>query len=247
MAVQVKYGTYDFGVGVERYDVRQRPRIRQVTIPRRDGPRLDIPPLAGTEITLAGKLFSSSQTTLRTLADEMKLAILKKKDKLTLFDDRYVECVLSSFAESFLVGGGMLAMRYELAFLSELPFLQSVTLNNNTQSAVAASPTSFAITVGGNAPTRQIIRITNNSGGAIANNIKLENTSVGKAMVFTGTLAAGRTLQIDMQARQILNDNVEDMTNWQGEFWEMIVGNNTLKYTGGVTVAIVTEWRDRWY
>lgn len=246
MPVKVQFGTYDFGTGVERYDVRQRPRVKPITVPRRDGPRLDIPPMAGAEIVVQGKLFAASQTALRTSFDDLKAAVFKTKGRLTIFDDRFVDCVLASYGDTFTPGSGMLAARYDLSFLSELPFLQSVALNTDSRS-VTASPTTYVLTVGGNARTRPVFKITNNSGAGIVNNIKIENLTLGKALVFTGTLAAGQTLSLDMQERKIVNAATEDMTNWQGEFFELAVGANSIKYTGGVTVQIVTDWRDRFF
>ena len=245
MAVGIKFGTFDFSTSVERYNVRQKPRIKQIVVPRRDGVRIDIPPLGALEVQVAGRWLAASATALRTQFDSMKSAILKTRDRLTIFDDRFVDAVCAGYADEFIPGSAMLAARYDLSFLAELPFLQSVTLNSDSRS-VTVSPTSYVVTAGGNSRTRPVIKITNNSGAAIVNNIKIENVTLVKALVFTGTLAAGQTLELDMQARKITNAATEDMTNWQGEFWELAVGANTLKYTGGVTVGIVTEWRDRW-
>ena len=108
------------------------------------------------------------------------------------------------------------------------------------------SQTQWTVTPGGNVRARPTIRVTNNSSADIVNNLKIENLTLSKALVFTGTLKNTNTLIIDMQARSIQNAGVEDLTNWQGEFWELAVGVNSLKYTGGVTVAVVTEWRDRY-
>jgi len=245
MTVQITFGSYEFGTSVERYAVTQKPRTKQIVVPRRDGVRMDIPPLGPLEVRLSGRLIDTTQTGLRTQFDVLKATLLKKRDRLTLFDDRFVDALLASYGDDFVPGSAMLAARYDLTFIGELPFLQSVALNSNSQTA-STSPHSWSVTAAGTARTRPTIRITNNSGGSIANNIKIENLTLGKALVFTGTLAAGRTLVMDMQARTITNDNIEDLTNWQGEFWELAVGTNALKYTGGVSVAIVTEWRDRW-
>lgn len=245
MAVAVTFGTYDFGTSVEKYAVRQRPRLKQIIVPKRDGVRADIATLGPTEVTLQGKIFKSSNTLLRTEFDTLKAAVYKKRDKLTLFDDRFLDCQFSSYADDFVPGSAMLAARYDLSFLAELPFLQSVALNSNSQTVIV-SPTQWMVTPGGNIRTRPTLRITNNSGASIVNNLKIENLTLGKALVFTGTLANTNTLIIDMQARSIQNAGVEDLTNWQGEFWELAVGANTLKYTGGITVAVVTEWRDRY-
>ena len=245
MAVAVKFGTYDFGTTVEKYAIRQRPRVKQIVIPKRDGVRADIAPLGPTEVTLTGKILKSSNTLLRTEFDNLKAALFKTRDKLTLFDDRFLDCQLTSYGDDFVPGSAMLAARYDLSFLAELPFLQSVALNSNSQT-VTISPTTWTVTPAGNIRTRPTIRVTNNSGADIVNNLKIENLTLSKALVFTGTLKNTNTLIIDMQARSIQNAGVEDLTNWQGEFWELAVGVNSLKYTGGVTVAVVTEWRDRY-
>jgi len=245
MAVSVTFGAYDFGTTAEKYAIRQRPRVKQILIPRRDGVRADIALLGPLEVTLSGKIFKSSNTLLRTEFDALKAALFKTRDKLTLFDDRFIDCQLTSYGDDFVAGSGMLAARYDLAFIGELPFLQSVALNSNSQT-VSVSPTQWTVTPGGSIRTRPTLRITNNSGADIVNNLKIENLTLSKALVFTGTLKNANTLIIDMQARSIQNAGVEDLTNWQGEFWELAVGANILKYTGGITVAVVTEWRDRY-
>lgn len=245
MAVEITFGSYAFSSSVERYAVTQKPRTKQIVVPRRDGVRMDIPPLGPIEIRLSGRMIDTTQTGLRSQFDSLKSALLKKRDRLTLFDDRFVDVLLASYGDDFVSGSGMLAARYDLTFVGELPFLQSVALNSNSQS-LTISPTTWSVMAGGNSRTRPTLRITNTSASPINNNIKLENLTLSKALVYTGNVAAGRTLVIDMHTRTITNDNIEDLTNWQGEFWELAVGVNALKYTGGVTVTIAAEWRDRW-
>ncbi|MDP3760913.1 MAG: hypothetical protein Q8R01_10405, partial [Ramlibacter sp.] len=183
MAVAVKFGTYDFGTTVEKYAIRQRPRVKQIVIPKRDGVRADIAPLGPTEVTLTGKILKSSNTLLRTEFDTLKAALFKTRDKLTLFDDRFLDCQLTSYGDDFVPGSAMLAARYDLSFLAELPFLQSVALNSNSQT-VTISPTTWTVTPSGNIRTRPTLRITNTSGADIVNNLKIENLTLSKALVF---------------------------------------------------------------
>ena len=246
MTVSVKFGTFDFQDSVERYDIRQRPRVKQIVVPRRDGVRTEIASLGALDIRVGGQFHASSQTALRTQFDSLKSLLLKRKEQLTLFDDRFVDAQVRSYADTFVPGSGMLSARYDVAFVADLPFLQSVTLNQDVQN-ITVSPTTFDVTIGGNTSTRPVIRIENTSGADIVNNIRIENLTTGKASVYVGTLVAGKTLVIDMLNRDMLNDNVSDLLNFQGQFWELRQALNQLKYTGDVTVGITTEWRDLFF
>jgi len=246
MAVSIKFGAFDFQGSVERYDIRQSPRLKQIVVPRRDGARTEVASLGALVISVSGQIHASTQAALRTQFDNLKSSLLKRKDQLTLFDDRFVEAQVKSYGDTFVPGSGMLSARYDVGFLADLPFLQSIALNQDVQT-VAVSPTTFNVTIGGNADTRPVIRIENTSGADIVNNIRIENLTTGKASVYIGTLLKDKTLLIDMLNRDVLNDNVSDLNSFQGQFWELKQALNQLKYTGGVTVKITTEWRDLFF
>jgi len=245
MPVAVRFGAFDFEQSVELYRPRQRPRVKPVIVPRRDGVRAEVAPMGQLEIQLAGRWIAATPEGLRAKFDAMKTALFKRREALTLFDDRFIECQLQAYADDFVPGAGMLVARYDLSFLADLPFLQSVTLNAQEQT-VAASPAAINVTTGGTAPTRPVIQVRNTSGGSIINDIKIETLTFGQALVYTGTLNDGGVLSIDMQERSIKHNTAEDLS-FEGSFWELRAGLNQLRYTGGVPVTVTVEWRDHWF
>ncbi len=46
---------------------------------------------------------------------------------------------------------------------------------------------------------------------------------------------------------EVLNDGVDDIKTFEGDFIILQPGNNTIEYTGTANAIVKFEWRDCWY
>ncbi len=127
---------------------------------------------------------------------------------------------------------------------------ESITASNVIDERVPTSGVGYTITNAGNAPARVKIEVTA-PGGDITDNLKIENTTTGKSFQFRGTVAGYTTLEIDNRYDtddfQVLNDSVNEYTNFEGDFITLDPGNNTIKYTGTANAIVKITWRNCWY
>lgn len=94
----------------------------------------------------------------------------------------------------------------------------------------------------GNRPSLPLIQIN----GPVTDPI-LTNVTTGQWIKYTGTLAAGEFLVIDMATQAAaLNGTVDYSGNITGDFWALVPGENAVAFrAGGMTAAnVLIQWRD---
>lgn len=139
---------------------------------------------------------------------------------------------------------------FNFSLLASDPFWLSETLYSVTQSP--ASGTGFTVANSGNAATRAKVTITNNSGGAITDDLALENTTTGERFEIEDVLADTKALvvnnRVDTQDISILNDGAQ-VTGWFGDVITLAVGNNTIKIYSAAcpNVSVKVEYHYAWY
>jgi hypothetical protein len=118
------------------------------------------------------------------------------------------------------------------------------------------TPSSFTaggIINAGNAPATNLLIIVDPDATPITH-LRLRNLTTGHDLTWTGTIAAGTTLQIDCGAKQILNNGVaayNGLTEPSTAGWfELAPGSNTVgvditggAYTSGVFFVFYPPWR----
>jgi phage-related protein len=138
--------------------------------------------------------------------------------------------------------------KWSASFVAHFPFWLSETLHSDSR--VPASGVGYTLANAGNAPTRCKVTVTA-PGGGIADNCQIENTTVGTTTKYRGTLTQYEDLEIDNRVDsddfEVLNDAVDDMANFEGDFIILNPGNNTVEYTGTANAIVKFEWRDCWY
>jgi phage-related protein len=73
----------------------------------------------------------------------------------------------------------------------------------------------------------------------------LENLTTGQNLTFTGTVTDGQTLKIDCEEITVLNNAVDQIGSFSGDFLKLAPGANVLKFTGSNCI-IKVDWWDRW-
>lgn len=249
-SVAIKFGATNLGTSedVEQIQVRSGHVVVPVYIPRKNGFLIPEGEIGMGEISLSGKLVSTTYTNLRTARDTMRAAKKAGKQKLTFDDERYIYCQLRDFDWSFITMNSCLL--WTATFVAEEAKEFSETFQSST-----TSPTSgvgFTVTNAGNAPTRAKVTITNGSGSAISN-FTLQNSTTGELFKFVGSVANSQALVVNNYADttdstiSVLNNGSDAISNFQGDVITLNSGNNTIIYTGTTTVSVKFEWHDAWF
>jgi len=151
---------------------------------------------------------------------------------------------MADFIVSQSAGGALLSADFEARFVAEEPYEIADALSNKVE-VITTDPQTFTATTGGTAPTLPVVRVEATA-SALVDALKLTNQTHGSFFAYHGTLAAGKTLVVDC-AQQIAEvDGVSVLADFEGDFWPLVKGANSLKFDGD-PCTVTVEWNDRWY
>lgn len=247
--IQVRFGGYDFGQQVEQWREVSNIVMDAASVPTRDGLLIRGGKMGPREIELRGSLMAASETALRDLRDALRNGILNKTDDLTLMDDRFVKCRVTSYADDFVPGSGLTVMRFSTVLTSDLPYEQTVALQSSgAQTTTTSGNTDFNVTNNGNRTVWAKVTVTAPGGGAISNNLSVANLSRSESFEYLGDIAAGESLVVDGTASPptVENDGVDDTANFDGQYIRLAPGTNVIRVVTDVGAEILIQWRDAW-
>lgn len=183
---------------------------------------------------------------LRSNLDSLKASFLSGIQKFTKDDDRYVMAQLSEFSWTYDNLSGFIKGKANL--IAHYPFWLSETLHSDSRTPT--SGVGYTLNNAGNVTTRCKITVTAPAGG-ITDNCQIENQTAGKTTRYRGNVAAADLLVIDNRQDSddfiVTNDGTSDMANFEGDFFELLPGNNTIVFTGTAGSTVKIEYRDSWY
>lgn len=222
-------------------------------IARRDGLKIPNTTIKSQTFKLKGNVVDNSLSTARTNFDAIVKAINSLRIKpngdrepknLYLFDDRLIKVFLDDFANDYQ--GALKIMKFDARFVAPEAFHQYINKLRKAQ-AIAASPTSFTVTVNGNTYSKPQIKVTAPGGGSITT-LTIQNLTTGQSFSYTGTIAAGNSLVVDTDLLTVQNNSADDLTNFTGDL-DMILlpGDNAMKFTGTTGGTVRVDWYDRWF
>lgn len=221
-------------------------RTSNFDIARKEGIYIPETHLGSKTITIRGDCIGSGAVGCRTNFDTL-INILRswkhdEKRDLYLFDDRVKEVFLEkvSYDPLELV---TLRRTYEISFIAENPTWRYINRNRKKE-VISSSPTSFNLSYLGNTEDKPIIYFIADQGGDITSCL-LENLTTGESVAFTATVSSGNTLKIDCDACEVLNNAVDSISSFSGDFMKLIYGTNYLKFTGS-NCTIKVDWYNRW-
>ncbi len=232
-------------ITISKISEKSSKSVQTTNIPVTDGAIAETAKIGPKTITIEGDIAGTSYDNLRTNLDALHAGLLNGLQKLTKDNERYIYCQLkdSSYAYDHLSRRAT----WSASFVAHFPFWLAET--PTTDSRVPTSGTGYTITNAGNAPTRLKIEIT--AAGAIADACKMENTTTVKSFQFRGTIAAAKKLEVDNRYDtdnfEVLNDGVDEHTNFEGDFLNLNAGENTVKYTGTAGPTVLLTWKSCWY
>jgi hypothetical protein len=251
MAIAIKFGSHDLGAteDVEQIQARSSHIVNPIYIPRKGGFLIPAGEVGPGEVSLSGKLASSSYTNLLTAQNTFNAALKQGKAKLTFDDTYYMYGQLRDFDWSYI------AMQKAIAWTATFVTEEAKRFSETFQSQTKSPTTTVAYTDvanAGNATTRAKITITNSTGSAISN-FTFENQTTGDKFKFTGSLANTKALIVNNYADYsdtaitVTNDGTDAIAYFEGDPIRLASGTNSLVYTGSTTVSVKTEWHDAYY
>lgn len=230
----------DLSAYLEEWKPSQKFRMSNFVVPRRPGAIIPYSEYGEKTISWNGKIYGTTPTTARTAFDAFIQAITNGEKDMYLYDDRLIRGILSSQDNDYLAS--LRCMKFGLKFTAQKPFHYFLQ-KYRTQQAIAASPTTFTVTNNGSVAIKPDIRFV--AGGSDITSCTLENLTTGQIMSFTATVVAGDTLQIDCENSQVLNDSVDSIEDFVGDFLSINPGENQFKFTGS-NCTIKVDTRDAW-
>lgn len=238
---------YDFSDEVETIEWNDSSRIPLEIVPRRHGAIVteDVV-LEPRTLWLKGAINSSTVALAESRLNTLKKQMNAGAKQLRFDSTRQITAYKSSGDYNFQEGTGLRGVDYNLMFLAVDPFWYDITQRSVDQ-AITYSPFVWAHSNTGDAFVYPTISIIADGGGTVSN-ISINNLTIGKSITFTGTVASGKTLAIDMANFTALNDGVNVLNNMSGSWFHLASGSNIMAiyYTGSAhTVRMV--YYPRWF
>lgn len=242
----LKLGTYAFPSTFSPTTVPSESRLGITEIPRRDGVIASTPYLREKTIQVKGMLRADTPDTLRTAMDNLLAAVNAGRQKLYLWADRYIWATKTGFTTDYDETSFKRYCFVSIDFLCDSPFWESDTESTDTWNSPVSSGT-HNVTVGGNAYTQPVFRLTVNGSGTLDVQLAVGTT------IFTlnGQVTSGDVIEVDCSEHTVEVASADYMSIFDESFPRFVPGVNVLTYTklsGTPTISsIVSVWRNRWY
>jgi len=232
-------------ITVSNVEVKEKKTVHTTKIPKTDGSIAELGRRESLQISVSGDIAGTDYDDLRTNIDTLRAGLQNGLQSFTTDDDRTLRAQLVSFDFSYVVMRRLAT--WKATFSAHYPFWLGAEA---TDTRTPTSGVGYVINNAGNAPTRVKVEITAPAGG-LADDIQLENTTVGELFKFRGTVAAAKVLEIDNRYDtddyQVLNDSVDAHTNFEGDFLTLDPGNNTIEFTGGADTSVKLTYKPAYY
>ncbi|MBI4430712.1 MAG: phage tail family protein [Candidatus Omnitrophica bacterium] len=230
-------------IAVADIDIKVAKAISQSSLAKSHGSVIPIGKRNNLTVKIKGTIIGTNYDNLRANLDNLKAALEKDSEQnLTLDDDRKVKVQYSGFSYSYRTLRTFADFSFDL--IASDPLWYNQAISNDTRTPTSGS--GYTVNNPGNAPTRCKVTLTNNSGGAVVDNIRLKNNTTGEEFQYRGTLANTKALvvnnRVDDEDVSVLNDGVDDIKNFEGDFITLNAGDNTIVYTGAANVEVKIEF-----
>lgn len=221
-------------------------RLRGVTVPQRDGNIEELATTAPKNIILRGSVFGETAEEVRIKVASLTSQIYGKgENKLRIWDDRYINTRLLNFNSEVTGVTGMSQAVVTAAFrATNIPFWIGDTAVNTTVTTQGSAQLTFVNSGTVNAP----LKISVGSADTVINMVKL---SLQNSLTWTYTtdITTASVLTVDSRSFSVTKDGVPDLGNWNGSFFTLVPGSNTITVsmsTTGTVAPLLIEYNSRW-
>jgi len=249
VAQLLKFGSYTFPNVFYVASVPGDSAVEADAAPYRDGVIIGASRLGEKRIEIRGTLMATTTETLRTRLDALLAAVNTGRQKLYLWNDRFIYATKIGFATDFDHASQDSYCDVAISFLCDTALWEAETASTDSWVSPANGNTRV-IAVTGNAPALPVFKFTFPNAGTSATNIQL--TIAGLSFTLIGTVYQNDAISVDVYNNTVFQPNTlaNKMAWFDGVFLPLVVGNNTLTYnivSGTAPINITTTWRNRWY
>lgn len=242
----LQFGSYTFPSGFHAASMPGDSALQIDAVPYRDGAIVSAGRLSEKIVEVRGTLMGDT-TSLRAKLDAILAAVNTGRQKLYLWNDRFIYATKRAFATNYDPGSFDRYCDVSISFVCDTALWEAETGSTNTWTGPVNGNTR-TITTAGNAIVfpKFAIKFTSTAAGM--------GLTVGSyAFTLLGTVTAGDVIEVDCAAKTVVlqSSGADKMSMFDGVFPSLAVGANnlSLSITGGKSAIteIVTTWRDRWY
>jgi hypothetical protein len=233
-------------ITISNISVKENKNVQTSKIPVTDGSIAETARRVFLTITVEGDIAGSGYDDLRTNLDALRAGLQNGIQEFTTDDDRYIKAQMKDF--DYTITTMRILATWRATFVAHYPFWLSEASHEDER--VPVSGVGYTINNAGNAPARAKIEITA-PGGDITDNCKIENSTTNQSFQYRGTIEEYTDLEVDNRYDtddfEVLNDGVDNHTNFEGDFITLNPGDNTIVFTGTANAIVKITHRDCWY
>jgi phage-related protein len=243
---EFRFGTYSFGQAVEAWKQKDNIELDATEVARRAGALIRAGKFKAKQIIIQGSIRANNKDDLITARNSLRASILNKTENLFMYQDRYIECRVSKYADDFQIGSGLTALNFSITFQSTTPFYQYDLERDEVVTITTGGSTIFEYFDNGNVETPLKVSVTAPAGG-ISNNLSFENLTMQRSFTFSGNIAGNDRLEVDARVvpNTVINGVSNGIANFSGEFPRMTPGANLFSVATEVGAQIRLQWRAR--
>lgn len=247
MIFTLEFGDYTFPnqtFEVEGFPVNNN--IKEGAISRKHGPVIQTPFLRSRKFKIRGIIHNSTKASSLAELDTMQQNLLASESFFRDRADREIKAYASRFRANQEEGSDKAIINVEIDLVAQNPFFLAVGASIIESIVIPDGTTTFNIDNLGNVFAEPKI-YGFASGGTINDDFTLTNTSNANQQArFRGDIVDGATMVMDTGELTVLNDTVDGLSDFEGDFLDLVLGSNIFSYDGS-TITLTIEHRRRWF
>lgn len=243
----LQFGTYTFpNISFEILNLPNNNRIDEDDIVQKHGTVIQTPYLDSRKFKIKGALFNDLTEDTHTDLLNLQNALFTSQRGLKYRSDRYINCYAKSISPEFVKGTDQKVIDVEIDMIAENPFHYSDGVSLSVVQNLNGGTTTFNVNNLGNAFSEPRILICA-TGGTINDAISVTNLSDSSRQErFRGIVNSGLTLDMNSERFDVLNNLVDALTLFEGNFVNLVAGSNMIQYVGA-TCRMTVEYKYRWF
>lgn len=249
-SISIKFGNLTLApsvnLAIAPISISENKRINFHNIPKSDGSIAEEAKRESIKISMQGILSGADYDAVRNALNDLESALQNGFQKFTIDDERFILAQMQSFKKNFRAMRTYIAFNAE--FVAHYPFW--ISEDENVDDRTPTTTVGYVINNAGNAISRCKVEFTAPAGG-IDDDIKLENQTNGNVFRFRGEISAADVLLIDNRYDtddfKVENDGADAFADFEGDFFTLSPGDNTIVFTGPADTDVKITYRDAWY
>ena len=218
---------------------------KEDNIIQRHGSVIQTPYLKSRKFKIRGYIHNTDEASSHSQFAEMQEYLLAGESQFKYRSDRYINCYTQKIKPDYIKGTDKAIIDIDINFIAQTPFFYSAGASYSDINNLNGGTSLFYVTNGGNVFSEPVIYVCA-TGGTIADDIGIDNLSNGESFAFRGTVADGKTLRIDSENFEVMNNLVDGLSYYEGDFVTLISDVNTFQFAGS-TCRLTVEHKYRWY